>query len=56
MWRVLGDAGPTSDTKARQNHIGAVRTKACTFASNGGGKAMWGEGQDLVTPSREGQG
>lgn len=38
------------------NHIVAVRTKAWTFASNGGGKAMRGEGQDLVTPSRKGHG
>lgn len=37
MWRALGDVEPAGGTKARQNHIEAVRAKAWAFASNGRG-------------------
>lgn len=55
MWRALGDAVPAGGTKARQNRIEAVRSKDWAFASNGRGRALQGENQDLEAPSREEQ-
>lgn len=52
MWRALGDAGTVGGTKARQSHIGAARAKAWALASNGGGRAVQGEGQNLGILSR----